>query len=153
MILNSFTRITPTNLPLFPSHPTSYPNFFSPHTISSAGPHSIRSFCLYHRIFRKENPLFYVIPEKRFSEIIDNAKVEEVERWLRPASKQFNIWYNYNSERYVPDFVVETADTIYLIEIKAEIEMEDRTVQLKAEAAINYCQTAGEINAARNEKP
>ena len=117
------------------------------------GPHSIRSFCLYHRIFRKENPLFYVVPEKRFSEIIDNTKVEEVERWLRPASKQFNIWYNNNSERYVPDFVVETVDTIYLIEIKAENEMEDRIVQMKAEAAINYCQTSGEINAVRNEKP
>ncbi|HAH58965.1 MAG TPA: hypothetical protein DCL86_12525 [Bacteroidales bacterium] len=96
---------------------------------------------------------FDSVPEKRFSEIIENAKPEEVERWLRPASKQFNIWYNNNSERYVPDFVVETADTIYLIEIKAENEMEDRTVQLKAEAAINYCQTASEINAARNEKP
>jgi type III restriction enzyme len=53
----------------------------------------------------------------------------------------------------VPDFVVETADTIFLIEIKAENKMEDRKVQLKAEAAINYCQTASEINAARNEKP
>jgi hypothetical protein len=48
---------------------------------------------------------------------------------------------------------VETVDTIYLIEIKAENEMEDRIVQMKAEAAINYCQTSGEINAVRNEKP
>ncbi len=95
---------------------------------------------------------FDSVPEKRFSEIIENTKAEEVERWLRPASKQFNIWYNNNSERYVPDFVVETPDVIYLIEIKAENEMEDSIVLMKAEAAVKYCHIASEINATRNEK-
>lgn len=93
---------------------------------------------------------FDSIPEKRFSEIIENST--EVEKWLRPAYKQFNIWYNNNSDRYVPDFVAETSDLIYLIEIKAENELEDNIVLLKSEAAINYCKVASEINSKRKEK-
>lgn len=93
---------------------------------------------------------FDSIPEKRFSEIIESSK--EVIKWLRPASKQFNIWYNNNSDRYVPDFIAETMDTIYLIEIKAENELEDHIVKLKSEAAIAYCKTATEINIQRKEK-
>ncbi|MDO9254931.1 MAG: DEAD/DEAH box helicase family protein [Bacteroidales bacterium] len=93
---------------------------------------------------------FNSIPEKRFSEIIENS--EEVEKWLRPALKQFNIWYDNNSKQYVPDFVAETAETIYLIEIKAENELEDKIVKMKESAAINYCRTATDINKERNEK-
>ena len=93
---------------------------------------------------------FDSIPEKKFSEIIENAK--EVSKWLRPASKQFNIWYNNNSDRYVPDFVAETEKVIYLIEIKAENELEDQIVKMKEQAAINYCKNASEINKARKEK-
>lgn len=93
---------------------------------------------------------FDSIPEKRFAEIIDNS--DDVIKWLRPASKQFNIWYNNNSDRYVPDFVAETADIIYLIEIKAENELDDKIVKMKEEAAINYCKNATEINKARKEK-
>ena len=93
---------------------------------------------------------FNSIPEKRFSEIIENSS--EVIKWLRPASKQFNIWYNNNSDRYIPDFVAETSDTIYLIEIKAENELEDKVVKLKEQAAINYCRNASEINKERKEK-
>jgi type III restriction enzyme len=94
---------------------------------------------------------FDSIPEKQFSVIIENSG--EVIKWFRPASKQFNIGYINNSFSYIPDFVAETADTIYLIEIKAENEMDDRIVMLKTDAAINYCKTASEINKQRNEKP
>jgi type III restriction enzyme len=93
---------------------------------------------------------FDSIPEKRFAEIIENS--DDVIKWLRPASKQFNIWYNNNSDRYVPDFVAETADIIYLIEIKAENELDDKIVKMKEKAAINYCKNATEINKARKEK-
>ncbi len=93
---------------------------------------------------------FDSVPEKRFSEIIENSP--EVVKWLRPASKQFNIWYNSNSDRYVPDFVAETSDMIYLIEIKAENELEDKVVLMKLDAAINYCKVASEINSKRKEK-
>jgi type III restriction enzyme len=93
---------------------------------------------------------FDSIPEKRFAEIIENS--DAVIKWLRPASKQFNIWYNNNSDRYVPDFVVETDFTIFLIEIKAENELDDKFVKMKQEAAVNYCKNASEINKERNEK-
>jgi type III restriction enzyme len=93
---------------------------------------------------------FDSIPEKRFAEIVENSA--DVINWLRPASKQFNIWYNNNSDRYVPDFVAETSDLIYLIEIKAENELDDKIVKMKEEAAINYCKNATEINRERKEK-
>lgn len=93
---------------------------------------------------------FDSIPEKRFAEIIENST--DVIKWLRPASKQFNLWYHNNSDRYIPDFVAETADTIYLIEIKAENELDDMVVKMKEEAAVNYCKNATKINMARNEK-
>jgi type III restriction enzyme len=56
------------------------------------------------------------------------------------------------SDRYVPDFVAETLDTIYLIEIKAENALEDKVVEKKTDAAINHCHTSSEINKLRNEK-
>ena len=93
---------------------------------------------------------FDSIPEKRFAEIIENSS--DVIKWLRPASKQFNIWYNNNSNQYVPDFVAETENVIYLIEIKAENELEDKVVKMKEIAAINYCKNASEINKQRKEK-
>lgn len=93
---------------------------------------------------------FDSIPEKKFAEILE--KPNEVIKWLRPATRQFNIWYNNNSDRYVPDFVAETVDTLYLIEIKAENALEDKVVKMKTDAAINYCKTASEINQQRKEK-
>jgi len=94
---------------------------------------------------------FDSIPEKRFAEILEQD--DKVLKWLRPAKKQFNIWYNNNTDRYVPDFVAETEENIYLIEIKAENEMEDDIVQAKANAAIKYCETATKLNKQRRQKP
>ena len=90
-------------------------------------------------------------PEKLFSEILEDDK--EVLKWLRPAKKQFNIWYNNNADRYVPDFVAETKTSIYLIEIKAENEVNDDIVQAKAHAAKNYCHTATTLNLPKKQKP
>jgi type III restriction enzyme len=52
----------------------------------------------------------------------------------------------------VPDFVVETTETIFLIEIKAANVLEDPVVKMKESAAINYCIMASEINEKRKEK-
>ncbi len=43
----------------------------------------------------------------------------KVIKWLRPAPNQFRIYWDNNSKRYEPDFVVETDTHIYLIESKA----------------------------------
>ena len=39
-------------------------------------------------------------------------------KWLRPAPHQFRIYWDNNSKRYEPDFIVETENTIYMVEVK-----------------------------------
>jgi len=44
--------------------------------------------------------------EKDFAAILENDKA--VVKWLRPAPKQFKIYWDHNARTYEPDFVVET---------------------------------------------
>jgi len=44
-----------------------------------------------------------------------------------------------DSAEYLPDFVVETMEAKYLIEIKASNEVDDTIVKAKAEAAKKWC--------------
>ena len=75
-------------------------------------------------------------------------------RWLRPAPKQFNIyWGTSGVSRYEPDFVVETTDIIYMCEPKASRNMEDVDVQEKATAGREYCRAASEYNVTNGGKP
>ena len=62
----------------------------------------------------------------------------DVIKWLRPAPTEFNISYN-DGKQYEPDFVVETDDMIYLVEVKGEDKENDADVLAKKERAINYC--------------
>lgn len=78
-------------------------------------------------------------PEKRFAVVCEQS--EEVIKWLRPAAKQFNLFYG-NGQRYEPDFVVETSDTMYLVEIKGEDKLNDENNLLKKQRAVRYCQVA-----------
>lgn len=48
-----------------------------------------------------------------------NISAEDVQNWLRPHPKEFNITYNHG-HIYEPDFVVETENIIYLVEVKGE---------------------------------
>ena len=75
--------------------------------------------------------------EKDFAAILE--KDTDVLKWLRPADSQFELYWKFNSKRYHPDFVVETADTIFMVEIKAEKDIDDTEVQEKAEAGKKYC--------------
>lgn len=88
-------------------------------------------------------------PERLFALVCDNSP--EVIRWLRPASNQFNITYN-RGHRYEPDFVVETADMYYLVEVKAKNRLNDPDVIAKKERAIKYCKVASEYNLANGHK-
>ena len=74
-------------------------------------------------------------------------------KWIRPTSNQFNITYDNNKRNYEPDFVVETADTIYLVETKKETDIPTEEVQEKARAALKYCQTATEYTTNNGGKP
>lgn len=90
--------------------------------------------------------------ERIFVIVLENDK--EVLKWMRPSPKQFNIYYGPDGcSRYEPDFVVETADTIYMVEIKARNELKDSEVQEKANAAQVYCDAASDWNAQHNGKP
>lgn len=78
-------------------------------------------------------------PERRFAIVCETDP--EVQKWLRPASKQFNLFYDGN-RRYEPDFVVETSDTMYLVEIKGEDRLNDEDNLHKKQRAVRYCQVA-----------
>ena len=83
--------------------------------------------------------------------MLENDKV--VLRWLRPAPRQFNIyWGQSGASRYEPDFIVETDDTIYMCEPKASKNMKDEDVLEKKEAAEEYCRAATEFNAENGGK-
>jgi type III restriction enzyme len=88
--------------------------------------------------------------EKDFAAILE--KDTDVLKWLRPADSQFELYWKYNSRRYHPDFVVETADTIFMVEIKAEKDIDDTEVQEKAEAGKKYCEAATTFNLANGGK-
>lgn len=76
--------------------------------------------------------------EKDFAAILETDR--DVLKWLRPAQAQFSMYWNHNSQRYTPDFIVETKEVIYMIEIKAETDINDADVQEKAEAGKKYCE-------------
>ncbi|MHC1698979.1 MAG: DEAD/DEAH box helicase [Geobacteraceae bacterium] len=82
--------------------------------------------------------------EKDFAAILENDK--DVMKWLRPAPKQFKIYWDHNARTYEPDFVVETAKSVYLAEIKADNQLTADDVLDKAKAAVQYCKHATDHN-------
>ncbi|OIO15586.1 MAG: hypothetical protein AUJ54_12655 [Ignavibacteria bacterium CG1_02_37_35] len=78
--------------------------------------------------------------EKDFAIILEQDA--DVLKWLRPAQSQFKIYWRHNSRQYHPDFIVETADTIYMIETKRQDNLDSDEVDEKAKAAMEYCKYA-----------
>lgn len=62
----------------------------------------------------------------------------DVVNWLHPHPKEFDITYN-RGRNYEPDFVVETEDKIYLVEVKGEDKLTLPDVLAKKERAVHYC--------------
>ncbi len=89
--------------------------------------------------------------EKDFAIILENDK--SVSKWLRPSQRQFYIYWKHNSKQYHPDFVVETSDTIYMVETKKEGSIEDSDVQEKSAAALHYCKNATDFTVMNGGKP
>lgn len=89
--------------------------------------------------------------EKDFAIILEND--DKVDKWMRPAPNQFRLWWSNNSKKYEPDFVVETADTIYLVEPKEAGKMTDPDVQDKRNAAVKFCRYATQYSAENGGKP
>ena len=75
-------------------------------------------------------------PELKFARIVERDN--SVEKWLRPAPKEFNITYSGGKE-YEPDFVIETKELIYLVEVKRDDLLNDPDVVAKKDKSIEYC--------------
>jgi type III restriction enzyme len=89
--------------------------------------------------------------EKDLAVILEAEK--EVIKWLRPASRQFRIYWNHNLRQYHPDFVVEASGTIYMVETKKEVDIASADVQEKSKAALEYCKNATEFTTSNGGKP
>lgn len=75
----------------------------------------------------------------------------DVQNWLRPAPQEFNITYNHG-HKYEPDFVVETENIIYLVEVKGEDKLNDPDVIAKKKRGIQYCEVASRWGKANGYK-
>lgn len=81
--------------------------------------------------------------EARMAYLLDgDAGVED---WLRPAPNQFEGLYwrdevGNSQHRYEPDFVVEFADEIVMVEVKPSGEISNLDVQAKKKTADKYCE-------------
>lgn len=80
-------------------------------------------------------------PELLLARILE--KDASVKNWLRPAQKEFNITYN-RGRYYVPDFVVETDDCFFIVEVKGEDKINDADVIAKSKKAIKFCEVASD---------
>jgi type III restriction enzyme len=88
-------------------------------------------------------------PELVFARIIEVDS--DVLNWLRPMPQEFNITYNHG-RNYEPDFVVETKDVIYLVEVKGEDRLNDPDVIAKKNRGVQYCEVASRWGNANNYK-
>lgn len=90
-------------------------------------------------------------PERLLAIILDRDSL----KWLKPLHGQFQIYYRKGIEQapYIPDFVAETKDHIYMLEPKSEAEMKDPEVLSKKDAAVKWCKLATEHATANGGKP
>ena len=79
----------------------------------------------------------------------------EASKWFKPAKGQFQIYYQSGADQleYQPDFVAETADTIFMLEPKRRTELEDPVVIAKKQAAQRWCTNASDHAASYDGKP
>jgi type III restriction enzyme len=90
-------------------------------------------------------------PERKLAVILDR----EAQKWFKPVLGQFQIFWKDGHEHreYQPDFVAETADTIYLIEAKRQSDLESAEVQAKKDAAVEWCKHATDHAVNNGGKP
>lgn len=116
------------------------------------------------RIYQIRSELFTGIKKGVFSEVkLDSAegelsfariikRDEDVLNWLCPSPREFNITY-IHGKNYEPDFVVETVDTIYLVEVKAERAVNVPDVIAKKKRGILCCENVTHLSETNGYKP
>jgi type III restriction enzyme len=89
--------------------------------------------------------------ERRFAVILER----DSKKWFRPVKGQFQIYYKYGIEQpeYVPDFVAESTDAVYMVETKARSDAKDEEVKAKAEVATQWCEHATNYATKNGGKP
>lgn len=89
--------------------------------------------------------------ERRLAVILERDAL----KWFKPARGQFQIYYRNGADHqeYQPDFVAETADTIYMLEPKKRTELADPVVIAKKNAAVKWCVNASNHAASYDGKP
>ena len=89
-------------------------------------------------------------PEQKFQSEAERILALILERdaikWFKPAKGQFQLYYKWHGDypEYQPDFVAETEDFIYMLEVKAKNEINDPQVLAKKDVAVQWCQNASE---------
>lgn len=94
---------------------------------------------------------FHSDSERRIAVILERDAI----KWFKPAKGQFQMFYRdgANQLEYQPDFVTETKDCIYMIEVKGSFQVEEETVLIKKKVAEAWCQNATNYNAKHQGKP
>lgn len=89
--------------------------------------------------------------ERRFAVILERDAL----KWFKPAKGQFQIYYKLGTEQpeYIPDFVAEIDNKIFLVETKARTDIDTQEVQAKAAAAVRWCKHASDHAASVGSKP
>ncbi len=89
--------------------------------------------------------------ERRFAVILER----DADKWFKPAKGQFQVFYKLGVEQpeYVPDFVVETAHFLLMVETKARNELAADDVKAKAEAGALWCKHASDHARTAGAKP
>ena len=82
--------------------------------------------------------------ERRLSVILEEDS--EVIRFIKPPLNQLGLFYKA-AKQYNPDFLVETANKKYMIEVKAANQTDNEDVQEKAKAASKWCECASKVDA------
>lgn len=90
-----------------------------------------------------ESAKFDSEPELIFAQILESES-NLVSSWLRPSRDEFEFLTYNQGKKYEPDFVVETMDIIYLVEVKADKDLDAKDVLAKKERAISYCKVVSE---------
>ncbi|MCM1288021.1 MAG: DEAD/DEAH box helicase family protein [Clostridium sp.] len=97
----------------------------------------------YKKSYYSENA-FDSDDERRLSVVLEED--DEVVRFIKPPLNQLGLFYRA-AKQYNPDFLVETKDKKYMIEVKATNQTDNEEVQEKAKAAIKWCKCASEVDA------
>ena len=132
------------------------------YTVSADEPiHSVRQTpkdvsCIKQMLFGSFSKCLYPLQkfdsdtERRFAVILER----DAQKWFKPAQGQFQIYWKsgLDSKEYIPDFVVETEDSIWLVETKAGKDLKDSEVLAKADAAFEWCKHATDYALQHNGK-